>query len=134
MLKKAPNSVVTAILLMLLLSSATFSGVTVSFPRRPKLVLILVIDQFRYDYLVRFRQQFVQGGFNVLLKGGANFVDCRYNYATTATGPGHATLLTGAYPSAHGIISNEWYDSSHRRSVYCVEDLSTKLVERSGSG
>jgi predicted AlkP superfamily pyrophosphatase or phosphodiesterase len=128
-LKKTLNSVVTAVLVLLLLSSIAFSGETISFPRRPKLVLILVIDQFRYDYLVRFRQQFVQGGFNVLLDGGANFVDCRYNYATTATGPGHATLLTGAYPSAHGIISNEWYDSSHRRPVYCVEDQSTKLVD-----
>src|SRR5512146_2711242 len=59
--------------------------------RQPRLIIMLVIDQFRYDYLLRFRPEFVQGGFNLLL-GGANFVNCRYDYATTATCPGHAAL------------------------------------------
>ena len=59
---------------------------------------------------MRFRPYFVKGGFNRLLDGGAVFTDCRYDYATTMTGPGHATLLTGAYPNAHGIIENNWYD------------------------
>jgi predicted AlkP superfamily pyrophosphatase or phosphodiesterase len=98
---------------------------------RPKLILILVIDQLRYDYLVRFRPQFVEGGFNLLL-GGANFVDCRYDYTTTATGPGHATLLTGAYPNLHGIVGNEWYDRSLRRSVNCVEDPTQSTVGGKG--
>jgi predicted AlkP superfamily pyrophosphatase or phosphodiesterase len=92
------------------------------------LVLILVIDQFRYDYLMRFRPYFVKGGFNRLLDGGAVFSDCRYDYATTMTGPGHATLLTGAYPNAHGIIGNDWYDRNSKREVYCVEDLHTRTV------
>ncbi len=94
---------------------------------RPKLILVLVIDQFRYDYLVRFRPYFVAGGFNLLL-GGANFVDCRYDYATTITAPGHATLFTGAYPNLHGIVENEWYDTALHRKVYCVEDRDTRLV------
>jgi len=98
------------------------------FPTRPKLVVVLVIDQFRYDYLMRFRPYFVKGGFNRLLDGGAVFTDCRYDYATTMTGPGHATLLTGAYPYAHGIIENEWYDRDQKREVYCVEDLKTRTV------
>ena len=98
------------------------------YPRRPKLVLVLVIDQFRFDYLVRFRPQFVEGGFNLLLNGGANFVDCRYDYATTETGPGHASLFTGAYGNVHGIIENEWYDRSLHRDMYCVADPDTKLV------
>lgn len=97
-------------------------------PRRPKLVLVLVIDQFRYDYLTRFRPYFQQGGFNRLLDGGAVFTDCRYDYATTITGPGHATLLTGTYPYAHGIIENEWYDRDQKREVYCVADSSTRVV------
>ncbi len=97
------------------------------FVARPKLILVLVIDQFRYDYLVRFRPQFVERGFNLLLSG-ANFVNCRYDYATTATCPGHASLFTGAYPNIHGIIGNDWYDSSRGRKVYCVEDPDTKLV------
>lgn len=99
-----------------------------SFPNRPKLVVVLVIDQFRYDYLIRFRPYFVKGGFNRLLDGGAVFTDCRYDYATTTTGPGHATLLTGAYPNVHGIIENNWYDRDRQREVYCVEDLSTRMV------
>ena len=98
------------------------------FPDRPKLVLVLVVDQFRFDYLMRFRPYFVKGGFNRLLEGGAVFTDCRYDYATTMTGPGHATLLTGAYPDGHGIIENNWYDRDRQREVYCVEDLSTRMV------
>jgi predicted AlkP superfamily pyrophosphatase or phosphodiesterase len=98
------------------------------FPNRPKLVLVLVIDQFRYDYLMRFRPYFGKGGFNRLLEGGAVFTDCRYDYATTMTGPGHASLLTGAYPSSHGIIENNWYDRDLKREVYCVEDLHTRTV------
>jgi predicted AlkP superfamily pyrophosphatase or phosphodiesterase len=98
------------------------------FPNRPKLVVVLVIDQFRYDYLMRFRPYFGQGGFNRLLDGGAVYTDCRYDYATTMTGPGHATLLTGTYPWAHGIIANDWYDRDQKREVYCVEDLSTRIV------
>ena len=128
MLKRPPISVLTAVLLMLFLLRVAIAGKATDYPRRPKLVLILVIDQFRYDYLVRFRQQFVEGGFNLLLNGGANFADCRYDYATTATGPGHATLLTGAYANVHGIIGNEWYEPTLRRTVNCVEDLTTKLV------
>ena len=98
------------------------------FPSRPKLVLVLVIDQFRYDYLMRFRSYFGPGGFNRLLEGGAVFTDCRYEYATTMTGPGHATLLTGTYPPLHGIIENTWYDREAKREVYCAEDLHTRIV------
>jgi predicted AlkP superfamily pyrophosphatase or phosphodiesterase len=94
---------------------------------RPKLVVVIVIDQLRADYLERFRPEFVEGGFNLLLEG-ANFVNCRYNYATTATGPGHATLFTGGYANMHGIIGNEWYDRSGRRVVNCVEDPQAKPV------
>ncbi len=94
---------------------------------RPKLVVVIIIDQFRPDYLVRFRPYFVKRGFNLLL-GGANFVNCRYDYAITATGPGHATLFTGAYPDMHGIVGNDWFDRSLGRSVNCVEDRSTQLA------
>jgi predicted AlkP superfamily pyrophosphatase or phosphodiesterase len=99
-----------------------------SFPNRPKLVVVLVIDQFPYDYLMRFQPFFGKGGFNLLLDGGAVFTDCRYDYATTVTGPGHATLLTGTYSNLHGIVENEWYDRARHRQVYCVEDLSTLTV------
>jgi predicted AlkP superfamily pyrophosphatase or phosphodiesterase len=96
-------------------------------PRKPKLVVVLVIDQLRYDYLERFRPQMVEGGFKRLLSG-ANFVNCRYDYAVAFTCPGHASLFTGAYSSVHGIIGNEWFDASRGRKVYCVEDSDTTQV------
>jgi predicted AlkP superfamily pyrophosphatase or phosphodiesterase len=95
--------------------------------RRPRLIVMLIIDQFPYSYLPRFRPLFVKGGFNLLLDG-ANFVDCRYDDAVTATCPGHAALSTGAYPDVHGIIANEWYERSSHKQVNCVEDDSTRLV------
>jgi predicted AlkP superfamily pyrophosphatase or phosphodiesterase len=102
--------------------------------RRPRLIIMLVIDQFRYDYLLRFRPEFVRGGFNLLL-GGANFVNCRYDYATTATCPGHAALATGAYANLNGIIGNNWYVPSLGREVYCVADPNVHLVgAASGTG
>ena len=121
--------------IILLVGSAAASPLSnPGFPNRPKLVVVLVIDQLRYDYLMRFRPFFGKAGFNLLLNGGAVFTDCRYDYATTITGPGHATLLTGAYSNLHGIIENEWYDSLQHRRVYCVEDLSTRAVaSRQGS-
>ncbi len=130
MRKQLLIKLVLAVILLLLLFPFSGSGERPDLPKaypQPKLVLILIIDQFRYDYLVRFRPQFVERGFNLLLSG-ANFVNCRYDYATTVTGPGHASLLTGAYPNLHGIIGNSWYDRSLHREVTCVEDLSTKLV------
>ena len=68
-----------------------------AYNARPKLVVIIVIDQFRGDYLERYRDQFGEGGFRLLLDHGAYFTDCNYDYANTRTAPGHATLLTGAY-------------------------------------
>lgn len=128
LLKRTSITVWTTVLLAFFLLCRAMAGSPSDLPHRPKLLLILVIDQFRYDYLVRFRQQFVAGGFNLLLTSGASFADCRYDYATTSTGPGHATLLTGTYPNGHGIIGNEWYDRSLRRTVNCVEDPTTKVV------
>ncbi|MGH9377400.1 MAG: alkaline phosphatase family protein [Terriglobia bacterium] len=101
---------------------------------KPKLVIVIVIDQFRYDYLARFRPEFVAGGFTRLLDGGANFINCRYNDASTVTCAGHATLFTGAYPALNGIIENNWYDPILHQSVYCATDLGTKLVGGEGAG
>ena len=128
MIRKPLRGGWTALLLTLFLLPPTLAGRAADYPRRPKLLLIIVIDQFRYDYLVRFRQQFGPDGFSRLQSTGACFADCRYHHANTATGPGHASLLTGAYPNLHGIIGNEWYDRSLHRMVNCVEDPTTKLV------
>ena len=94
----------------------------------PKLVVVIVIDQFRGDYLERYRDQFGEGGFRLLLDHGANFTDCNYDYANTRTAPGHATLFTGAYSNGHGIAANEWWDQRKKHMVTSVEDDNTKLV------
>jgi len=91
-------------------------------------VVVIVIDQFRGDYLERYRDQFGEGGFRLLLDHGANFTDCNYDYANTRTAPGHATLFTGAYSNGHGIAANEWWDPQKKRMVTSVEDDTTKLV------
>ncbi|MBI3646292.1 MAG: alkaline phosphatase family protein, partial [Acidobacteriales bacterium] len=99
-----------------------------AYNARPKLVVVIVIDQFRGDYLERYRDQFGEGGFRVFLDRGAYFTDCNYDYADTRTGPGHATLFTGSYASGHGILANEWYDPRRKKRVTSVEDETTKLV------
>jgi hypothetical protein len=98
----------------------------------PRLVVVITIDQFRGDYLERYREQFGDSGFRLLLDHGAYFANCNYNYAGTRTAPGHATLFTGAYSNGHGIISNEWWDQKKKHMVTSVEDDATKLVGVSG--
>ena len=99
-----------------------------AYNAHPKLVVVIVIDQFRGDYLERYRDQFPDGGFRLLMDHGANFTDCNYDYANTRTAPGHATLFTGAYSNDHGIAANEWWDPKKKRMVTSVEDDDTKLV------
>jgi predicted AlkP superfamily pyrophosphatase or phosphodiesterase len=99
-----------------------------AYNARPKLIVVIVIDQFRGDYLERYRDQFGDGGFRVFLDRGAYFTDCNYDYANTRTAPGHATLFTGSYTSGHGIMANEWWDPQKKKRVTSVEDDATKLV------
>src|SRR5258708_38821112 len=79
---------------------------------KPKLIVIVVIDQFRGDYLDRYRSEFKGRGFRLFMDQGAWFTDCYYDYANTKTAPGHATIGTGAYSDGHGIEFNEWWDAS----------------------
>jgi len=89
---------------VLALFAFTLCALTQSFASayngHPKLIVVIVIDQFRGDYLERYRDQFGEGGFRLLLDHGAYFPNCNYNYANTRTAPGHATLFTGAYRTA----------------------------------
>src|SRR5271156_6355909 len=107
-----------------------------AYNAHPKLVVVIVIDQFRGDYLERYRDQLGDAGFRVFLDRGAYFTDCNYDYANTRTAPGHATLFTGSYTSEHGIVANEWWDPQKKKRVTSVEDDTTKLVgvNRDGPG
>ena len=117
---------------LLLCSSSAPSASASAYSGHPKLVVIVVIDQFRGDYLERYREQFGEGGFRLFLDRGAYFTDCNYDYANTRTAPGHATLLTGAYSNGHGIAANEWWDPQKKHMVTSVEDDATHLVGVSG--
>jgi hypothetical protein len=100
---------------------------------RPKLLLVIVIDQFRADYLMRFEKQFGSEGFNKLMSEGAYYPYGEYGLLQSMTGPGHATVLTGAYPYQHGIPANAWFDTETHEPVYCVEDSGSPLVANSGN-
>ncbi len=103
-----------------------------SYDGRPKLVILLVFDQFRGDYLDRYRADFkAKNGWNLFLKQGAHFTDCYYDYANLVTAAGHATIGTGAYTDGHNIPLNEWYENGpdgKLRQVSSVMDDRYKLV------
>jgi len=130
-MRSSLRSTVLGFLLCLGLAGASFGS---AYNARPKLVVIVVIDQFRADYLERYRDQWGEGGFRLLLEHGADFTDCNYNYANTRTAPGHSTLLTGAYSNGHGIMANKWWDPQKKKMVTSVEDDGAKLVGIAGSG
>jgi hypothetical protein len=91
-------------------------------PPKPKLVVVLVFDQMRGDYLERWQTLFREDGFKRLQTQGAWFTDCHYPFASTMTGPGHAAILSGAGPNRHGIIHNDWYDRAAAASVNCASN------------
>lgn len=96
--------------------------------RRPRLVLLIAVDQFRYDYLERFGDLFGNNGFKRLLRDGASWTQANYDHTPTYTACGHSTMMTGAYPSETGIIGNEWIDRETGRRITSVSDGSVKLL------
>lgn len=120
-----------AILLSFLLVVAPLSlNAQTKRPTAPKIKLVLgiVIDQFRYDYLTRFEDQFGEGGFKRFLHGGAVFTNAHYPYTPTVTACGHAVFMSGSAPSENGIIANEWWDRETGKKVTSVSDPNTKLL------
>lgn len=120
-----------ALALLFLLFSAAGSLSSV-YNGRPRLIVVIVVDQLRGDMLERYRDQFT-GGFHTFLERGAVFSECYFDYANTRTAPGHATLFTGAYSNAHGIIGNEWWDPVKKKAVSSVLDESTRIVGLPGA-
>ncbi|WP_299442678.1 alkaline phosphatase PafA [uncultured Aquimarina sp.] len=95
---------------------------------RPKLMVGIVVDQMRYDYLTRFYDRFGEGGFKRMVNEGFNCKNNHFNYIPTYTGPGHASVFTGTTPQNHGIISNYWYDKFGKNMVYCASDSLVRAV------
>src|ERR1017187_1566281 len=106
-----------------------------AYSQSPRLVVGIVVDQMRSDYLTRYWDKFGYDGFKRLVREGYSLKNTHYNYAPTYTGPGHASIYTGCGPSVHGIIANNWYDKEKKHTVYCTEDNTVKALggsERSG--
>ncbi|MFN0037005.1 MAG: alkaline phosphatase family protein [Saprospiraceae bacterium] len=105
---------------LLFAANAAYSQKTT--PAKPKIIVGIVVDQMRYDYLYRYQSHYGSGGFNRLLEGGFSCENARFNYMPTYTGPGHAAIYTGTTPSLNGIIGNNWWDSALRERRYCTTD------------
>ena len=118
----------------LILVLFAFSAILYSFQsketttKKPKLVVGIVIDQMRYDYLTRFADRYSENGFKRLLNDGFSLENAHYNLIPTYTAVGHASIYTGTTPSEHAIISNYWYDKFAKKSVYCVDDVNYKTI------
>ncbi len=127
----APRAFLLRIVLLSLALLVPVLARAQAFVGKPKLIVIVVIDQFRADYLNRHAADFKGRGFNLFMKEGAWFTDCYYDYANTKTAPGHSTIGTGAYTDGHGIESNEWWDATrgYGHKVSSVEDERYQLVD-----
>lgn len=111
---------------MLLCSFLGFAQEKTSEP--PKLVVGVIVDQMRFDFLEKYEANFGDGGFKRLMRDGYSFENTHYNYVPTVTAAGHASIYTGATPSVHGIIENTWYERNSKGLVSNVGDTTVRIV------
>jgi hypothetical protein len=106
-------------------------GSTAARLAKPKLVVMIVVDQMRADYVDKFRGQW-SGGLKRLVDEGAWFRAAAYPYASTETCVGHSTISTGAFPASHGMVNNVWWDSAAKKGVACTDDPNAKNIGYAG--
>lgn len=99
---------------------------------KPKLIVGIVVDQMRYDFLFKYEKKYGNGGFKRLIKEGFQCRNNHFNYVPTYTGPGHASVYTGTVPAIHGIIANNWYVRDGDKMIYCAEDNTVQTVGTEG--
>jgi len=121
-------AVVLLLVAVLIFPSALAQQRATAPPKRPRLVLLIVVDQFRYDYLERFGDLFGPNGFRRILRDGASWTQANYDHMPTYTAPGHGTMMTGAYPAESGIIANEWLDRPTGKRIMSVTDDTVKIL------
>ena len=117
------NSLINLALTILFLFTSCDSKKSDEIIDNPKLVVAIVVDQMRYDYLNKYKVKFSKNGFNRLTNDGFNLKNNHFNYVPTVTGPGHSSISTGATPKDHGIAGNNWFDKKNNRYTYCTTDL-----------
>jgi len=119
------------LLSLFLLPAAALLRAQAPPPQEPKLILFVAIDQFRYDYLPRFRAEYT-GGIKTLLDRGAVFANAHLEHYPSVTAVGHATMMSGATPALSGIVGNDWYDRETSKTVTSVSDPAGKLLGAEG--
>ncbi|HWB87488.1 MAG TPA: alkaline phosphatase family protein [Bryobacteraceae bacterium] len=119
------RSIVTTVILALLATAA--SQANPPFPAKPKLVVLIAIDQFRYDYLTRYERE-LTGGLHRMLVEGAVFANANLAHYPSVTAVGHSTMLTGATPALSGIVGNQWFDRTTGKAVSSVSDSEVRLL------
>ena len=102
--------------------------------QRPKLVVGIVVDQMKPDYIQRFYNDFSDNGFKRLLKEGFTFHNTHYNYLPTYTAPGHASIYSGTTPALHGIVGNEWFSRKLGKDLYCTDDSAVQTIGNGDKG
>src|SRR5262245_48802843 len=123
------QSVLTLLIVLVIAGTPACENRTQAPGNGVRLVVEIVIDQFPFEYLVRFQSQFGEGGFKRLMNDGAVFTNANYIHTPTYTACGHATFMTGATPAMNGIVGNEWYDRETGKEVTSVSDDQTKLLD-----
>lgn len=113
------------------LAFSLFASIITSAQNKPKLVVGIVVDQMKMEYLYRFENDFTENGFKKLMKDGFTFHNTHYNYFPTYTGPGHASVFTGTTPSVHGIVGNDWFNKSTGKEMYCADDATVSILGNS---
>lgn len=127
------NLLVVISAMSIFFSNSTFGQKkTNPIPSKPKLVVGIVVDQMRYDYLYKYADRYSEGGFKRLMKEGMNCQENHYNYAPTVTAAGHTSVYTGTVPAVHGIVGNDWTDVASGKKVYCTEDSTVKTIGTTG--
>jgi predicted AlkP superfamily pyrophosphatase or phosphodiesterase len=120
---------------MILLAVFTLLHIHVHAQEKPRLVVGIVVDQMRQDYLTRFMERYSANGFKRILGKGFSYENCQYSYIPTYTAPGHASIYTGTVPAVHGIVANDWYRRGEGKVIYCTDDSSKEPVgARKGKG
>lgn len=117
--------IILSMSLVLIIGNIALSQSTM---QRPKLVVGIVVDQMRYDYLYKYYSKYSDNGFKKLINGGFNCRNTHYNYAPTYTGPGHASIYTGTTPSQHGIVGNDWFVRETGKIIYVTDDSTVNTV------
>lgn len=115
-------SIIVSLFSISLLAQTPTKSTSATVNAKPKLVVGIVIDQMRYDYIYRYWDKYGNDGFKRLVNEGFFCRNTNFNYVPTYTGPGHASVYTGTTPAVHGIIANDWYDKVKGKNMYCVQD------------